>query len=77
MVGVKRTPTSQLLELKLGEDLAEWVAALRADERSWPYIARKLRERTDNEVAFTDDILRRWFTDDEDACESTAEDVAA
>lgn len=73
MVGVKRTPTNQLLELKLGEDLAGWVAALRADERSWPYIARKLRERTGNDIAFTDDILRRWFTEDEDA----AEDVAA
>lgn len=59
---VKHTPTYLLLEAKLGEPLAPLVESLRADERSWPYIARKLRERTG--VDFTDEALRRWFTED-------------
>lgn len=62
---MKRTPTNQLLELKLGENLPDLVARLRADERSWPYIGRKLRERTGGEIEFTDEALRRWFSDDE------------
>lgn len=60
---MKPTPTALLLEAKLGESLADYVTALREDERSWPYIARKLRERTNNEVTFSDEALRLWFTD--------------
>jgi hypothetical protein len=58
---VKPTPTYQLLEAKLGEPLAPLVERMRADERSFPYIARKLRELTNHEVRFSDEALRRWF----------------
>jgi hypothetical protein len=59
---MKRTATAQLVELKLGEPLADFVKKLRSDERSWPYIARKLRERTD--VSFSVEALRKWFLDE-------------
>lgn len=59
---MKQTPTTLLLEAKLGEPLADFVLNLRRDERSWAYIARKLRERT--EVTFSDEVLRLWFSDD-------------
>jgi hypothetical protein len=59
---VKQTPTVLLLEAKLGEPLADFVRNLRADERSWAYIGRKLRERTD--VQFSDEALRLWFLDE-------------
>jgi len=61
---VKQTPTYLLLETKLGEPLAPLVERMRADERSFPYIARKLRERTNHEVAFSDESLRLWFAED-------------
>lgn len=60
---MKRTPTALLLEAKLGEPLADFVNRHRADERTWGYIARKLRERTD--VTFSDEALRKWFVADE------------
>jgi hypothetical protein len=63
MLHVKQTPTNQLLEIKLGEPLAPLVEQMLADERSFPYIARKLRERTNNEVRFSDEALRQWFSD--------------
>ena len=62
MYPVKPTPTYLLLEAKLGEPLAPFVQRLRDDERSFPYIARKLRERTNNEVKFSDERLRQWFS---------------
>lgn len=62
MLPMKQTPMALLVETKLGEPLADFVTKLRDDDRSWPYIARKLRERT--EVAFSDEALRYWFTED-------------
>jgi hypothetical protein len=38
------------------------VLRLRHDERSWRYIARKLRELTDVPVGA--ESLRRWFDDE-------------
>lgn len=58
---MKPTPTYLLLEAKLGEPLAPLVERWRADERSFAYIARRLRERTNGEVRFSDEALRRWF----------------
>lgn len=55
------TPTYLLLEERLGEPLAPFVLALREDERSWPYIARKLAEKTGHTVS--DEVLRRWFVE--------------
>lgn len=72
MVDVKPTPTYLLLEAKLGEPLADYVTALREDERSWPYIARKLRERTNNEVAFSDEVLRQWFSESAEQANASA-----
>jgi hypothetical protein len=64
---MKRTATAQLVELKLGEPLEPFVVRLRNDERSWPYIARKLRERTGDTVPFSAEALRKWFLDHEPA----------
>lgn len=55
------TPTYRLLEENLGEPLEPLVRRLRADERSFSYIARKLRERTG--VEFSDEWLRLQFTE--------------
>jgi hypothetical protein len=59
---MKQTPTALLLEAKLGEPLADFVTRHRDDERSWDYIARKLRDLTD--VTFSDEALRKWFVND-------------
>jgi hypothetical protein len=61
MLSMKQTPMALLVETKLGEPLADFVNTLRNDDRSWPYIGRKLRERT--AVAFSDEALRYWFAD--------------
>lgn len=57
----KPTDTYLNLERMLGEPLADYVASLRGDERSWPYIARKLYDRTGFTVS--DETLRVWFTE--------------
>ena len=51
--------TFQLIERAIGEPLIGYLGALRNDERSWPYIARKLQERTGVEVSA--ESLRRWY----------------
>lgn len=61
MYDMNPTPTYLLLELRLGEPLRDFVLALREDERGWPYIARKLADRTGHAV--TDETLRKWFAD--------------
>lgn len=61
MLSMKQTPMALLVETKLGEPLADFVSRLRNDDRSWPYIANKLRDRTD--VAFSTQSLRDWFAD--------------
>lgn len=63
---MKRTATAQLIEVKLGESLEAFVEQLRKDERSWSYIARKLRERTDNSIEFNVETLRKWFVDQDE-----------
>lgn len=55
------TPYYQLIETRLGRPLAEYVEELRNDERSWPYIARKIREQAD--VGVSDETIRLWFAD--------------
>jgi hypothetical protein len=64
-IAVKRSATYLLLEVKLGEPLADFVTRLRDDERPWSYIGRKLREATSNTVSFSDEALRKWFSTDE------------
>lgn len=63
-MAVKQTPTTALIEIKLGEPLAPFVERMLADERSYPYIARKIRERTNNEVTFSVEALRQWFAEE-------------
>lgn len=48
-----------LVEKALGEPLVEYLGALRDDERSWPYIAKRVAERTGVEIS--DESLRRWY----------------
>ncbi len=49
----------QLLTAKLGKPLDRVVRDLRADDRSWPWIAKKITRETG--VAVSDESLRRWF----------------
>jgi hypothetical protein len=58
---MQRTPAYQLLEARLGTPLKDVVLAMRADDRSWPYIARKLGQKTDHWV--TGECLRKWFAE--------------
>lgn len=55
------TRTYLLIEERLGEPLSAFVLGLRADERSWYYIARKLRERTGVSISY--EAVRQWFAD--------------
>lgn len=59
LCGVTPPTTFQLLEKAIGEPLLDYLQAQREDERSWPYIARKLTERTGVEIS--DESLRRWY----------------
>jgi len=54
------SPLYQLIEDRLGEPLAEHVAARRATE-SWRAIADDLSERTKVKVSW--ETLRLWFAD--------------
>ena len=58
---MQRTPAYKLIETRLGEPLEDFVLRLRADDRSWPYIARKLGQTTDHWV--TGECVRKWFGD--------------
>lgn len=58
---MKPTPTYLLLEQILGSPLRDFVLGMRDDERSWPYIARKLSERTGHQIG--GEALRKWFLD--------------
>jgi hypothetical protein len=54
-------PKIELAAERLGEDIGQWVVALRNDDRSWRYIADKLAEKTN--VVITYAWLRRVFRD--------------
>lgn len=54
----------QLIEARLGEPLADFVAA-RRPSTSWRQLAGDLSERTNTAVSF--ESLRTWFADDADA----------
>lgn len=56
------TPTAELIELKLGEDLTAYVAGRRARGRSWRLIARDIFQATGQDV--THETVRSWFPDD-------------
>lgn len=56
---MKQTPTQLLMETRLGEPLGPYVLNLRADERTWRYIARHLADKTGHRVS--PEALRLWF----------------
>lgn len=51
--------TFLLLEKAIGRPLIEYLRELREDERSWPYIANRVSEKTGVEIS--DESLRRWY----------------
>ena len=51
-------PRLALIEMKLGESLADLIAARRADGVSWSRIARELERRT--QLYVTGEGLRLW-----------------
>lgn len=54
-----RTRTYELLEERLGKNLARYVAAARKAGKSWNAIALELHGET--KVAVTSETLRIWF----------------
>jgi hypothetical protein len=54
------TPTQQLLELKLGRELGDFVTKARDHGDSWRTIARDLHLATG--LAVSDESLRQWFS---------------
>jgi hypothetical protein len=48
---MRPTPSQLLLEERLGEPLEPYVQKLRADERTWRWIARHLAEKTGHTVS--------------------------
>lgn len=59
MVDMRPTPSQLLMEERLGEPLEAYVLKLRADERTWRYIARHLAEKTGHSVS--PESLRQWY----------------
>jgi hypothetical protein len=58
---MRQTTTYQLLQVRLTADLAEWVAARRADGRSWRAIAHEASTVTGVNVSH--ETLRAWFAE--------------
>lgn len=57
-----KTPKQQLVEDRLGQPLQEYLIALREDDRSWRWIARKISEQTGIEVSHT--LVRKAAQED-------------
>jgi hypothetical protein len=56
---VRPTPKLQLIETAIGEPILDYLDRLRKDDRSWPYIARVIAQRT--EIEISDEWLRVWY----------------
>lgn len=56
------TPTFQLLQIRMGRDLAAWVEAQRAAGESWRAIAASATSITG--VPVSHETFRAWFTED-------------
>lgn len=59
------TVTQQLVEIRLGRDLATYVNGLRAAGLSWREIAEDVHQRTGVQVSY--EALRSWYRDAERA----------
>lgn len=55
-----KTPLAQLVEHKLGRNLAKWVAARQKAGIGWRRIAQELHAETG--VLISHESLRTWFT---------------
>ncbi len=56
------TPTFQLLQIRMGRDLAAWVEAQREAGQSWRAIATAATAITG--LAVSHETFRAWFTED-------------
>lgn len=61
MLAVTPSSTYLLIESRLRERLDKFLLDRRADERSWDYIAREIRSRTD--VTVSRETLRLWHNE--------------
>jgi len=59
---MRQTTAYQLLQVRLGRDLAEWVAAKRKDGESWRAIASDATAITGLPVSH--ETFRAWFAED-------------
>ncbi len=55
-----RTAAKRLADLLLGERVEVWAKKHSDDERSWPWIARRLAQETNGEVKLAGETLRQW-----------------
>ena len=62
-----------LLEIKLGESLADYVEARRQPRLSWRQLARKLEQETG--VSVSHETLRNLFNEREAADEASADEA--
>lgn len=63
-----QTPTQALASELLAQDVTEWVASKRAQERpkwSWRMIALELEAATAGRVIVTGEAVRQWMADAE------------
>ena len=58
-----RTARFQLVQLRLGRDLTQYVTLRRADQESWRTIAADLTSISG--VSVSHETLRTWFDDEE------------
>lgn len=64
---MQSSPTAERATEVLGEDLGSWVLRLRADERSWVWIARRLYKETDGEIELSGERLRQLYAPEQEA----------
>jgi hypothetical protein len=56
-----RTPTEVRAQAVLSEDLCTWAERHRKDDRSWPWIAKKLSQLSNGQIDVTPQYLRQLY----------------
>lgn len=59
-MGQKQTPRARLASLLIGRPVLTVIEELRADGRSWPFIAAHIRDATDGEIDVTWQAVQQW-----------------
>jgi hypothetical protein len=59
---MRQTTTYQLIQVRMGRDLAQWVEAQREDGKSWRAIAADAAAVTG--VPVSHETFRAWFAED-------------